>query len=80
MSESFFEEEYPPLLPPGLHHMSLRELRDRCVAAFPHSWSRRTIMELLEGVLARLEAAGGAGDLWIGGSFVTEKEEPDDVY
>ncbi len=36
-------------------------------------------MRGLEGVISRLEDGGIAGELWINGSFLTEKIDPNDV-
>ena len=72
-------EEYPPLLPIGRHELTLRRIRELCVDRFPGSTARAGLMEILEGIVARLKAARVRGELWIGGSFVTEKPEPGDI-
>ena len=72
------KEEFPPLLEAGFHVMSLAELRSRCVTAFPLSKSRSQIMDGLEKFVGMLRSEGIVGDLWIDGSFVTQKLDPED--
>jgi Family of unknown function (DUF6932) len=57
----------------------MAEVRKRCVDAFPLSKSRPTIMRGLEGVVGRLVHDHIVGSLWIDGSFLTEKIDPEDV-
>jgi hypothetical protein len=71
--------EFPPLLPPGLRHMTREELRPICVDAFPDSLVRRRILESLFFVLDRLADGGITGEAWIDGSFLTTKPNPADV-
>jgi len=59
--------------------MSTADVRALCVERFNNSQTRETIMQGLEAVVARLEVAGVPGDLWVDGSFVTEKIDPEDV-
>ena len=66
------------MLPAGWHTMSVEELRRLCVEAFPSSATRHQIMEGLEQVVRRLIAAGVSGELWVDGSFVTRKTNPED--
>ncbi|HLF71492.1 MAG TPA: hypothetical protein VI759_05005 [Dehalococcoidia bacterium] len=59
--------------------MTVKELRETCVDAFPRSATRPAIMEGLEQVIAELVDKRVRGDLWIDGSFVTQKVDPSDV-
>jgi hypothetical protein len=70
--------DFPPLLAVGWHPMSLPELRRLCVDPFPSSVTRDAIMGGLEVVAARLIQSRVVGDLWIDGSFLTEKINPKD--
>lgn len=72
-------EEYPPLLDPGRHPMTIEQLRDTCVTAFPTSQTRARIMDGFEEVVGRLLVAGVHGEIWVDGSFVTEKKNPNDI-
>ena len=71
--------EYTPLLSVGRHEVSLHELHQLCVDRFPLSTTRKRIMEGLEKVIKRLNDNGIQGEIWINGSFVTEKINPNDV-
>lgn len=73
------KEEFPPLLEPGFHVTTLADLRSGCVTAFPLSKSRAQIMDGLEKFVDMLRSEGIVGDLWIDGSFMTQKLDPEDV-
>lgn len=79
MGVSPIKPEYPPLLTPGFHALSIEEIRERFVVAFPISLTRRGIMEGLTKVVERLNGGGVRGEIWLDGSFVTEKTDPKDV-
>lgn len=71
--------EFLPLFSTGRHEVSLAELRQICVDGFPLSTTRYKIMEGLEKVLQELRAGSIEGEVWVDGSFVTEKMNPEDV-
>jgi hypothetical protein len=50
-----------------------------CVTAFKDSKSRPAIMRGLEEVVGELSAGGVKADLWVDGSFLTQKIDPEDV-
>lgn len=70
--------EYTPLLSLGFHTKTLKELRDLCVNAFPTSRSRTIIMDVLDEIVSELIDKKVEGEVWVDGSFVTEKPEPED--
>jgi hypothetical protein len=72
---------YPALLPEGFHAMSVEAIRSLCVddARFHLSIRREKIMENLECLVSGLRTIGVRGNLWIDGSFLTEKIDPGDV-
>jgi|SRR5215213_1238239 len=72
-------EEYPPLWPQGFHELSLTELEKACVSAFDLSTTRKDLMAALELVIEQLNAAGISGNIWLDGSFATEKINPKDI-
>ena len=67
------------LLPPGLHDGTLAELHALCVAPFPASRTRPAIFAGLSAFLAVLAGFGVPMELWVDGSFVTNKPDPNDV-
>ena len=71
--------EYQPLLPVGFHRMAVADLRALCVQRFPLSATRAGIMTGLEHVLQELHGKGIVGEVWIDGSFLTEKIDLVDV-
>ena len=79
MGASSSKIEYPPLWRAGLWRKSLSEIRAQCAEAFPGSETREPIMCSLEHVVGVLVSAGIKGDLWVDGSFVTLKMNPDDA-
>jgi hypothetical protein len=71
--------EFSPLLPEGLHFMSLADLKQLCVTEFPLSKRREQIVSSLESMLAELSGIAIKGQVWINGSFLTKKIDPNDV-
>ena len=67
------------LLPPGLHDRTLDEIHALCVQAFPVSRTRPGIFAGLADFYTALARFGVSVELWVDGSFVTDKENPNDV-
>ena len=59
--------------------MSLADLQAKCVDNFASSSTRADIMAGLEAVVQKLLGDGVTGELWVDGSFLTEKIDPEDV-
>lgn len=74
------KEEYPPLLDIGFHPKTLAELRILCVDGFNgKSNTRHEVMCGLEEVVEKLIEKSIVGNIWVDGSFVTQKNDPNDV-
>jgi hypothetical protein len=73
------ESDHAPLWPVGLVVLTVEEVKKRCVEAFPESSTRAELMGQFEGVWARLVACKVPGELWLDGSFVTDKLNPLDI-
>lgn len=58
--------------------MSLQEFAQKFVAPF-NSTRRSKIFAALEEFYAQLHMLGLSGELWLDGSFLTEKKDPDDL-
>lgn len=71
--------EFAPLLPPGRHQMTVEDLGRLCVEPFETSAARPGLLDAVRGLLAHLGALLDICEVWIDGSFVTAKPEPDDV-
>jgi hypothetical protein len=79
MGAPLVKPEYPPLLASGFYVRSVAEVRALCVKSIAGSIRRRAIMDSLEDVIRKLSTARIIGELWLNGSFLTEKIDPDDV-
>ena len=71
--------DYPPLLPGGIHDYTMDSLRPITVDKFPESVRRKALFGILGIYLEMLEATGFKGSALIDGSFMCQKEEPDDI-
>lgn len=76
---TYDKDEYPPLLGAGFHPMSVEALQRLCVEDFPGSTARGDIMAGLLAIYERARALHLPGNMWIDGSFLTQKTDPDDV-
>lgn len=73
------KSEWPPLLEEGFHEKRLEDLQKLCVDAFPASKSRASLLANLREVIARIEHAKIPMEIWIDGSFLTSKLNPEDI-
>lgn len=71
--------DFPPLLAPGRHVMTLYQFKAAFVDAFPHDKRRLTLYLKLEEFIQMLLVAEIPCEVWLDGSFLTRKEEPDDI-
>lgn len=71
--------EFPPLLTVGFHPMTVPDLRALCVTAFPLSTTRDPIMCTLEAMCTAISVSLIRSEIWVDGSFLTKKIEPNDV-
>ena len=72
-------DEYPPLWPDGFSPISLDEIRQRCVDAFPLSKTRKELFDSLVRVVEACSSVGVSGKLWVDGAFVTEAISPSKI-
>ena len=71
--------DFPPLLPPGRHPMLLPDLRKLCVTGFPLSTGREYLMRSVEALCTAVSTALIPSEIWVDGSFLTQKMDPGDV-
>ena len=71
--------DFPPLLQPGMHNLTIQELYTLAVAPFAQDQRRHFLYEKLIAWVGALQALGVSGTLWLDGSFLTEKPEPGDI-
>lgn len=68
-----------PLLQPGLHRLTLEEIKVLTVEAFPGSTKRADLFGRFLAWRSQLKQLGFSGCVWLDGSFLTEKETPNDI-
>lgn len=73
--------DYPPLLAPGRHVMTLAEIEAICVHRFNGAArsKREKLFYGLEELVQNLLQVGLKCSAFVDGSFLTEKQDPDDV-
>jgi hypothetical protein len=70
---------YTPLFPPGIHDIVETEFDNRFVSGFPTSSTRKRLSKGLCEYIEALRPIGVGFELWIDGSFTTDKADPSDV-
>jgi hypothetical protein len=73
------KHDFPPLLPPGYHTLTLDKIKRLCVDPFPTVQQRRYLFLHLEQLVQDLLLLAIVCDVWTDGSFVTEHPSPDDL-
>lgn len=68
-----------PLFPPGVHDVSEADLESHFSTPFASSKTRGTLVSGLRQFLEALRRFGISFEVWIDGSFSTDKENPADV-
>lgn len=68
-----------PLLQPGLHRLTLEEIKVLTVEAFPGSTKRADLFGRFLAWRSQLKLLGLSGCVWLDGSFLTEKASPNDI-
>ncbi len=71
--------DFMPLLAPGRHHMRLQDVHDRFVRGIRNEARREKLFLGLEELVQRLLRLKIPCELWIDGSFLTEKQNPSDI-
>lgn len=73
------KQEFTALLEPGIKFMSLDMLKSLAVDPFPESTRRPVLFENLCAWMQRAVGLGMHGYMWLDGSFLTRKAEPNDI-
>ena len=71
--------DFPGLLRAGFHVLTIGEVKQICVDPFALSKTRPQLQANLETLVSRFESSGIYCDLWVDGSFVTKKIDPEDI-
>ncbi|HBK3300237.1 TPA: hypothetical protein KEX12_001118 [Citrobacter koseri] len=74
---------FPPLLSPGFHDFDDDQVKSLCVDAFPESVRRSMLycnyIQLMGDIRSINKQFNCFVEVWVDGSFTTEKPEPDDI-
>lgn len=74
------QHDVSPIFPQGgFIQLTDVQLEQHCVIPFPASTRRTLLFQNLVSWLAQLRQSGLIGTLWIDGSFLTTRPEPEDV-
>ncbi|HHF0549691.1 TPA: hypothetical protein ACPHT3_004337 [Vibrio alginolyticus] len=71
--------DYPALLEAGMHNMTFTDLESVFVTPFEPNERRKALLSRLEAFTERLQEVPIDMEVWIDGSFATEKEKPGDI-
>ncbi|MGN6118701.1 MAG: DUF6932 family protein [Rhodanobacter sp.] len=71
--------DFPALLAPGIHNLTMPALHALAVAPFVGDVQRNDLYQRFTTWLGGLHACGVSGSLWLDGSFLTEKQGPSDI-
>ncbi|MEO7493462.1 MAG: hypothetical protein ABIT83_01650 [Massilia sp.] len=71
--------DFPPILQPGIHQMTLDDIWDSCVSPLPLARSRIGLFSVFDQWIHRLRQLNVVGTVWLDGSFVTRKPVPGDL-
>ena len=70
---------HQPLFPAGLHTIAEADLEAKLVQSFSGSRTRRALLAGLKAFLIGLRSADLAFEVWLDGSFCTDKLDPNDI-
>jgi hypothetical protein len=70
---------YKPLLAPGIHNIEVEELDNHFLSCFAGSSTRPKLIAGFKKYVEALKAVGIKFEVWIDGSFATEKSDPNDI-
>jgi len=71
--------DFPPLFNAGFHEISLDDFEEIFVTSFQNKNRRRYLMNRFFAFIESFEEIGINAEIWIDGSFSTQKEEPNDI-
>ena len=70
---------HKPLLAPGLHDVKIDDIDNHFLSSFSGSNTRPKLIDGLKKYVEALEQVGAKFEIWIDGSFATEKVDPNDI-
>jgi hypothetical protein len=73
------KKEYPPLFEAGIHDIDIESLEDVFLEPFTEQSHRQKLINGLKKFLSLLQSFDMPLEVWLDGSFSTEKPNPNDV-
>ena len=73
------KRDFPPLFPAGIHPKTLAEVEAAAVQRFPGNARRELIWQQFSMLYATVTSIVPRCEWWIDGSFLTAKDDPDDI-
>lgn len=77
--ENIVKMDFEPLLEAGIHDITKDDLSNHFVTPFKNKEKRLNLIERFSYLITKVEEIGIPFEIWINGSFVTKKEEPNDI-
>ncbi len=71
--------EYPPIFEAGMHSINQSDMKGIFVLPFKNPEKREYLLSRFESFLEKLREFPIEMEIWVDGSFVTEKENPGDI-
>lgn len=71
--------EYEPLFQAGFHDITSSQLEQVFLNPFPDSAQRKYLIQRFKAFLANLDHVGINFEIWLDGSFSTQKPDPEDI-
>ena len=71
--------EYSPLFQPGFTDISIDQFQETFVEPFEPADRRRYLSERFTALIERFQETSLSAEIWIDGSFSTDKPEPGDI-
>lgn len=70
---------YKPLFPAGFKDIEIKDLEETFVKPFPNPDRRAYLLERFAALIEKFKETGISSEVWIDGSFATDKPEPGDI-
>jgi len=71
--------EYPSIIAVGIVNMNLDEFEDWSKTSFKDSAYRQSLLNNFKELIKKVQVFGFSFEIWVDGSYLTEKPEPDDI-
>ncbi|KAF0250043.1 MAG: hypothetical protein FD167_554 [bacterium] len=71
--------EYPSIIPIGITKMRLDEFEEWVKTSFKDSEYRQNLLNYFKEVIKKIQVFRFSFEVWVDGSYLTEKPEPDDI-